>query len=85
MICLQQSDSVCQGSHYAVTEISEVLNQKQQWLIFHQFWSLISEAFIQSSAIKESHLSDYFWSIGLKKEINKGKAIIFLRHYPDIW
>lgn len=73
MIYLQQSDSVCQVSHYTVTEISEVLNQKQQWLILRQFWSLISEAFIQSSAIKESHLSDYFWSVGLKKEIDKGK------------
>lgn len=68
MSCLEQSDSVCQESHYTVTEISVVPNQKEQWLILCQLWSLIREAFFQSSAIKEPHLSDYFWGTGLKKE-----------------
>lgn len=69
MSCLEQSDSVCQDSHYTVTEISVVPNQKEQWLILCQLWSLIREAFFQSSAGKESHLSDYFWRTGLKKRI----------------
>lgn len=68
MSCLEQSDSVCQDSHYTVTEISVVPNQKEQWLILCQLWSLIREAFFQSSAVKEPHLSDYFWRTGLKKK-----------------
>lgn len=61
MIFLQQSDSACQDHHYTVTETSEVLNQNQQWLILHQFWSSIREVFIQSSAIKEFNLIFFFF------------------------